>query len=539
MTVKVDKNDPRYPSLTRGNNTRWQGTPDHVFLPESRKEISQAFHEVRGASNDGAFTTRSGGHCYIDSVDKSSGKYSVIDLGLVNQIHYDREHKAISIDAGCRLGEVYKYLFRRWGVTLPGGSCGTVGVGGHVSGGGYGLLSRLYGVTVDHLWGVEVITADGEVKLGCREDGLDTDGYKLWWAHTGGGGGNFGLVTRFLFRSNGSEGLKPEDCLPKAPARVKLLTLKLPWLTNNKWLSDLTSRYAKWCEAHAYTAESTGTDRLFGLYRVKTPHSVPENFALHLTVQVAQREIMDNGVDDALTQTVLDDFRRDIQVEDAKKEWQAHAPKGATGVVDLTEDLPWLEATQILSGGDWESRAKQKSAYHLKLTDAHQNAMLDDFENPGLHGRGDRRGGQGAIAQLDTYGGAVNRTGSMTTAYSHRDSSIKIQYQSYWHNADDDGVHLAWLKSVYSEIYHSDQNNGFPQAAHERIAPSTTRTDLPTTDGCFVNYLDDELEPDHDQHLYTKMYWGPKTFQRLQTFKQHLDAHGVFTSAQPIPPLKH
>lgn len=538
MTVKVDKNDARYPSLTRGNNPRWQGNPKYVFLPESREEIKQAFIEARNTS-DGSFATRCGGHCYIDSVDRNTEKYSVIDLGLVNRIYYDEKHKAISVDAGCRLGEVYKYLFRRWGVTLPGGSCGTVGVGGHISGGGYGLLSRLYGVTVDHLWGVEVVTASGEVKLGHRDAKSDTDEYKLWWAHTGGGGGNFGLVTRFLLRSNDKDDAEihtAADCLPKAPARVELLNLKFPWLKNNDWLRHLTSRYATWCQDNALTTEDTATDRIFGLYRVKTPGSVAENHALHLTVQVAQ--LADNEKDQKLTQKVLDEFRRDIGVEAAKEEWRKHAPEGATGVVDLTEDLPWLEATQILSGGDWENRAKQKSAYHLELTKDHRTAMLDNFEEHGLEGRGDRRGGQGALAQLDTYGGAINRTESMETAYSHRDSSIKIQYQSYWHDAGDDHAHLTWLNDAYSKIYQSEQNGGFPQAAHE-FSSTETDPDMPNTDGCFVNYLDDDLKTHDDPHLYTKLYWGPDTFDQLQTIKQHVDPNGVFTSAQPIPHSKH
>src|SRR5260370_37134008 len=55
------------------------------------------------------------------------------------------------IAAGASLGEVYTDLFKRYNVTLPGGTCTSVGAGGHISGGGYGLLSRLHGLTSDWL----------------------------------------------------------------------------------------------------------------------------------------------------------------------------------------------------------------------------------------------------------------------------------------------------------------------------------------------------------------------------------------------------
>lgn len=525
--TKIDKSDARYPSLTRGNNPRWQGTPKHVYLPADAGEVKEAFDKIQ--KDKEKFAARGGGHCYINSVDRADENYSVIDMGLLNQVQYDQVHGAISIDAGARLGEVYKYLFRRWGVTLPGGSCGTVGIGGHVLGGGYGLLSRLYGVTVDWLYGVEVITKDGEPKTVTR-DSLDDDDKDLFWAHTGGGGGNFALVTRFLFRSShpSIDGSDPTTCLPKAPSRVQLMTLKLPWKktggSENQWLNDLTKNFTTWCEKNAYTTpeQSKGTDRLFGLFRVKTPGSTAENHALHLTVQVAE---LADDYGSWWAENILEEFRKSVQIDEAKK---AH---GKEGVVDFTENLPWLDATQDLSGGDWADRAKQKSAYHLTFTDHHRNTMLRLWENPEIEGFGDeQKPGRGALAQLDTYGAAVNRVDWESTAYSHRDSAVKIQYQAYWSAPDDaqDAEHLDWLNRAYAEIYDNDYL-GEPLPAHD----SPTNADgPPDTDGCFVNYLDDDLAAlDYEQ-----LYWGPKTLQRLKRIKRDQDGGGVFTSAQPIHP---
>ncbi|WP_420708863.1 BBE domain-containing protein [Streptomyces sp. NRRL S-378] len=101
-------------------------------------------------------------------------------------------------------------------MTLPGGVCHSVGAGGHVSGGGYGLLSRDFGLVVDHLYAVEVVVpgAGGRPRtvVATREPG---DPHReLWWAHTGGGGGNFGLITRYWFRTPGTEHAPPERQLP-------------------------------------------------------------------------------------------------------------------------------------------------------------------------------------------------------------------------------------------------------------------------------------------------------------------------------------
>ena len=67
----------------------------------------------------------------------------VIDLGQMDSVYYDRHRRAFAVEAGATLGRVYQALDMSWGVTLPGGSGTGVGMGGHVTGGGFGPLSRL------------------------------------------------------------------------------------------------------------------------------------------------------------------------------------------------------------------------------------------------------------------------------------------------------------------------------------------------------------------------------------------------------------
>src|SRR6185437_15568798 len=99
--------------------------------------------------------------------------------------------------------------------TIPAGMCPTVGIGGHCTGGGYGFLSRQHGAVVDHLEAVEVVVVDrsGTARtVRASRDPADPD-HDLWWACAGGGGGNFGIVTRFWFRSPGATGADPGGLL--------------------------------------------------------------------------------------------------------------------------------------------------------------------------------------------------------------------------------------------------------------------------------------------------------------------------------------
>jgi len=71
-------------------------------------------------------------------------------------------------------------------------------MGGHVMGGGHSFVSREHGMTVDHLYGVEVVVVDesGTARRVVATREPSDPNHELWWAHTGAGGGNFGIVTR-------------------------------------------------------------------------------------------------------------------------------------------------------------------------------------------------------------------------------------------------------------------------------------------------------------------------------------------------------
>ncbi len=117
----------------------------------------------------------------------------VIDLSGMKGIRVDPIGRAVRVEGGCTWGEV-DHATHPFGLATPSGFISTTGVGGLTLGGGIGYLSRTLGLTLDNLLGVDVVLADGSFVTASAQENAD-----LFWAVRG-GGGNFGVVTSFLFR---------------------------------------------------------------------------------------------------------------------------------------------------------------------------------------------------------------------------------------------------------------------------------------------------------------------------------------------------
>ena len=119
----------------------------------------------------------------------------VIDLSAIRYVHVDAAKKTVRVGAGCRWGDV-DHATHAFGLAVPSGIISTTGVGGLTLGGGLGHLTRQYGLTIDNLLAADVVLADGQVVVASADENAD-----LFWAIRG-GGGNFGVVTSFLFRAH-------------------------------------------------------------------------------------------------------------------------------------------------------------------------------------------------------------------------------------------------------------------------------------------------------------------------------------------------
>jgi len=117
----------------------------------------------------------------------------VVDLSPMRGIFIDEGNRTVRVDGGCTWGDVDSAT-HAVGLAMPGGLISTTGVGGLATGGGFGYLSRRYGLVCDNLLSAEVVTADGQLRAVGPASEPD-----LFWAIRG-GGGNFGIVTSFRFR---------------------------------------------------------------------------------------------------------------------------------------------------------------------------------------------------------------------------------------------------------------------------------------------------------------------------------------------------
>lgn len=507
--VSVTPADARYPDLVRGMNQRWSSRPEAVRLVGTTEQV---VHAVQRAADGGKrVSVRAGGHCYEDFVDHA-GTDVVIDTSGMRAVRFDAGRSAFVVEAGATLLDVYEELYKKWGVTVPAGLCYSVGAGGHVCGGGWGLLCRRHGLVVDHLYAVEVVVLDERGKaravVATREE-ADPD-RELWWAHTGGGGGSFGVVTRYWFRSPSATGDDPSGLLPRPPAEVFLSAVSWPWekMTQDAFRT-LVGNFGAWHLAHAEPGDpASGLFANLGLNH-RSAGEISLLTQVDATVPDARR-LLDSFLSD-ITAGV------DVPTGPVLRQVGEHGP-----MPEFVEPrrLPWLQATRYLGTTnsvlvDPTLRGDQKSAYMRGNIPRHQTDRMyrhltrAGFDNPS------------AMILLSSYGGEVNSPAPSATATVHRDSAFKLLYQTYWHDPADDGPNTGWLRDLYEDVY--AETGGVPVSNE-------------VTDGCYIGYPDIDLgDARHNRSgvPWSTLYFGDN-HTRLQQVKAAYDPGDFFRHGQSV-----
>jgi FAD/FMN-containing dehydrogenase len=183
--------DPDYGAARRGWNGEVDRHPAAVALARDADDVAAAVLAARHA--DLPLTVRGGGHSIAGRSVRDGAV--CIDLRGFNQVEVDPQRGTVQVGGGALLSEL-DAATQEHGLAVPAGQISHTGVGGLTLGGGLGWLMRHHGLTVDSLLGAEVVLADGRIVEASAESNPD-----LFWALRG-GGGDFGVVTRFKFQAH-------------------------------------------------------------------------------------------------------------------------------------------------------------------------------------------------------------------------------------------------------------------------------------------------------------------------------------------------
>lgn len=206
--------DSSYDEVRKIFNGMIDRKPSLIARAQSAEDVSEV---VRFAASEGLpLTVRGGGH--------SVGGFSIIDdavlcdCSLMNQVQVDPEARTITAGAGSRWHDV-DTAGSAHGLATPGGTISNTGIAGFTLGGGFGFLSKKFGMACDNLIDAQVVLASGEVVRASESENPD-----LFWAIRG-GGGNFGVVTSFTFRAHPVENVTFAAFLWPATEAVDVMRL--------------------------------------------------------------------------------------------------------------------------------------------------------------------------------------------------------------------------------------------------------------------------------------------------------------------------
>ncbi|MFC0602697.1 FAD-dependent oxidoreductase [Streptomyces palmae] len=404
--------DADYDTARQLYNTRFdQLRPAAVAYVGNTSDITECLAFARRHGIPVAI--RNGGHSYA-GWSSGNGRL-VIDVSLLKSVRTTTG--AATIGAGAKLIDVYTQLAAH-GVTVPGGSCPTVGISGLTLGGGHGVVSRAYGLTADSLTGARIITADGR-SLDVSKDREA----ELFWALRGAGAGNFGVVTELRFRTHpAAAGVTAYMTWPWSKAAALL----------RSWQDWGPSRPDEiWSALHLSAAPG------------RTPTVSVSCFSLgtYTDLQNAVDNLADRAGGPGPARSVS--LRRRGYLEAMRM--YAGTSTATTSQSHLPGRTPGRSPDGILARETYGARS---DFFDRSLTEAGIRTLLGQLEQ---YGR--RVGGGGAVAiALTALGGAVNRVSPQATAFVHRRSRFLAQYTASWAAGGSGSAQSAWLDSTHTAM---------------------------------------------------------------------------------------
>jgi FAD/FMN-containing dehydrogenase len=356
--------------------------PAVVVRPVDAREVAVVVSHARDAGSE--LAVRSGGHSGPGFGVCEGGV--VLDLSAMKALEIDADGRTAWAETGLTAGE-YTNAAGEHGLATGFGDTGSVGIGGITLGGGIGFLTRKHGMTIDDLLGAEVVTADGQLLRVDEETHPD-----LFWAIRG-GGGNFGVATRFRFR------------LHEVPSIVGGI-LMLP--ATREVIASFIA------EAEAAPEELT---TIANVMKAPPMPFIPEE----VHGQLAIFALMAYAGDTDAGERAVAPFRA-----------------FADPLADLLRPMSYPEI-YMPDQEDYHPIAVGKTRFTDQLDDGAIATILDRVESSTA---------MMAVAQIRALGGAMARVPDDATAFAHRRSRFMVTVANVYERVEDTPTHQAWVEEL-------------------------------------------------------------------------------------------
>ncbi|HEU4963752.1 MAG TPA: FAD-dependent oxidoreductase [Bacilli bacterium] len=478
------------------DNKRIDTWPQVIVFCEREEDVENA---VRWAVHHKfPIRMRSGRHNYdgLCTADHAV----ILDVSQMKTITVDQTTETAEIQTGAKLAHVYQELFEH-GYTIPGGTCPPVSIAGLTQGGGVGLSHRLMGLTCDSLLEATVVTADGQTVVATA----DNEHRDLLWALKGGGGGNFGVVTRYKFK------LHPID-------KVAIFSITWAWEDMaevikfwTKWAPETDNRLTSYIRFHAKSQDPTKNSdsvvaigQFVGTSQELMPVLEPlTRIGCPVDVTVKWVDYLD----------AVKHFAGELYSID-EEAWEKLAQ--SMGLAATTPDvLPLMKQVQLVQQAA-DVRPHKFTVHYRKTEDAGgepprykitSSFGREPFGEPAVETILAYLEGcpsEASFLSIHSLGGEMAKP--REAAFAHRDKKMVLQLQAFWFEEQEDQRNIEWVERFRTAM-------------------------LSYTEGAFVNFMDTGIA-DRDVS-----YYGGG-FERLKEVKGKYDPQDVFSFEMSIPVKK-